>query len=126
MNRRRRLILHGLLAAAALLLAVYLSAASRQNPKLETDSREQWRALADALRQRGYPVGLTRRQTDWARHGVRERHPKVLVKMGHWHVYRGVGPSHLQTLGNFATEFAFANGRDALAVAVFLGGSGET
>ena len=52
-----------------------------------------------------------------------ERHPKVLVKMGHWHIYRGVGPSHLQTLGNFATEFAFANGSDALTVAVFLRGS---
>lgn len=52
-----------------------------------------------------------------------ERHPKVLVKMGHWHIYRGVGPSHLQTLGNFATEFAFANGREALTVAVFLRGS---
>lgn len=52
-----------------------------------------------------------------------ERHPKVLIKMGHWHIYRGVGPSHLQTLGNFATEFAFANGCDAFTVAVFLRGS---
>jgi hypothetical protein len=54
-----------------------------------------------------------------------DRHPKVLVKMGHWHIYRGVGPSHLQTLGNFLAEFAFANGRDALTVAVFLRGSFE-
>lgn len=51
-----------------------------------------------------------------------ERNPKALIKMGHWHIYRGVGPSHLQTLGNFATEFAFANGHDAVAIAVFLRG----
>ena len=51
-----------------------------------------------------------------------ERNPKVLVKLGHWHVFRGQGPSHLQTLGNFVTEFATANGADAFSVGVYLRG----
>jgi hypothetical protein len=49
--------------------------------------------------------------------------PKVLVKMGHWHVFRGLGPSHLQTLGDFVTEFATANGADAFSVGVYLRGA---
>jgi hypothetical protein len=52
-----------------------------------------------------------------------EHNPKVLLKLGHWHVFRGIGPSHLQTLGNFVTEFATANGTDALTVGVYLRGT---
>jgi hypothetical protein len=52
-----------------------------------------------------------------------ERNPKVLVKLGHWHVFRGQGPSHLQTLGNFVTEFATANGTEAFSVGVYLRGA---
>jgi hypothetical protein len=52
-----------------------------------------------------------------------EHNPKVLLKLGHWHVFRGQGPSHLQTLGNFVTEFATANGTDAYTVGVYLRGS---
>jgi hypothetical protein len=48
-----------------------------------------------------------------------EHNPKVLLKLGHWHVFRGQGPSHLQTLGNFVTEFATANGTDAYTVGVY-------
>ena len=51
-----------------------------------------------------------------------ERNPKVLVKLGHWHVFRGQGPSHLQTLGNFVTEFATSNGADAFSVGIYLRG----
>ena len=49
--------------------------------------------------------------------------PKVILKLGHWHVFRGIGPSRLQTLGNFVTEFATANNSDAFSVAVYLRGS---
>lgn len=49
--------------------------------------------------------------------------PKVLVKLGHWHVFRGQGPSHLQTLGNFVTELATANGADAFSIGVYLRGT---
>jgi len=52
-----------------------------------------------------------------------EHNPKVLVKLGHWHVFRGLGPSHLQTLGDFVTEFATANGADAFSFGVYLRGS---
>lgn len=52
-----------------------------------------------------------------------ESNPKVLVKLGHWHVFRGQGPSHLQTLGNFVTEFATANGADAFSLGVYLRGT---
>jgi hypothetical protein len=52
-----------------------------------------------------------------------EHNPKVLVKLGHWHVFRGLGPSHLQTLGDFVTEFATANGADAFSLGVYLRGA---
>jgi hypothetical protein len=44
--------------------------------------------------------------------------PKVILKFGHWHVYRGVGPSNLQTLGNFVSEFARVNGGQSFHVSV--------
>lgn len=38
--------------------------------------------------------------------------PKVLIKSGHVHLYRGLSPrSELFTLGNFLSEFAILNGR---------------
>jgi hypothetical protein len=49
--------------------------------------------------------------------------PKVILKLGHWHIFRGMGPSRLQTLGNFVTEFATANNSDAFSVAVYHRGS---
>ena len=52
-----------------------------------------------------------------------EAEPRVLLKMGHWHIFRGLGPSALQTLGDFVTEFALANGEDALSIAIFIHGS---
>ena len=51
-----------------------------------------------------------------------EPQPKVLLKLGHWHMYRGQGPSRLQTLGNFVTEFATANGSEAFVIGVYLRG----
>ena len=47
------------------------------------------------------------------------RPPRVVLKLGHWHLFRGLGPSSLQTLGNFVSEFARANGSEALVVALF-------
>jgi hypothetical protein len=44
--------------------------------------------------------------------------PKVILKFGHWHLYRGVGPSNLQTLGNFVSELARARGAQSLHVSV--------
>jgi hypothetical protein len=44
--------------------------------------------------------------------------PKVILKFGHWHVYRGVGPSNLQTLGNFVSELARVSGGQSFHVSV--------
>jgi hypothetical protein len=52
-----------------------------------------------------------------------EAEPKALLKLGHWHVFRGLAPTGLQTLGNFVTEFATANGHEAFDLAVFIHGS---
>lgn len=52
-----------------------------------------------------------------------ENEPKVIAKLGHWHTFRGVGPSHLQTLGDFLTEFATANGNDSITIGVYLRGA---
>lgn len=52
-----------------------------------------------------------------------ERNPKVLLKFGHWHLFRGVDPRHLQTFGDFVTEFAVANGSKAFSLGTYLRGS---
>ncbi len=45
--------------------------------------------------------------------------PRVLLKFGHWHVYRGLGPSNVQTLGNFVSEVATLHGMESLHIAIF-------
>jgi hypothetical protein len=47
------------------------------------------------------------------------RPPKVILKFGHWHVYRGLGPSNLQTLGDFVSQFAIADDSRSFQVAIF-------
>lgn len=42
--------------------------------------------------------------------------PKVMFKFGDWHLFRGMGPTGAYTIGNFAHEFAIANGMQALGV----------
>ena len=38
--------------------------------------------------------------------------------MGGWHIYRGMSPGRAFTIGNFAHEFAIANGMEAYGVNV--------
>jgi hypothetical protein len=45
--------------------------------------------------------------------------PKVILKFGHWHVFRGLGPSNLQTLGNFASELAKSHEMGSFHIAMF-------
>lgn len=56
--------------------------------------------------------------------------PRVLLKFGHWHIFRGLGPSNLQTLGDFVSQFAIANGSRSFHIAIFPnnapGGFGDT
>jgi hypothetical protein len=44
--------------------------------------------------------------------------PKVMFKQGLLHMYRGKAPTQAFTIGNFAHEFAIANGMEGLSVAV--------
>jgi len=48
-----------------------------------------------------------------------ETMPRVLLKHGHWHLFRGLGPGGLQTLGNFVSELAVANGQSSVHVAFY-------
>lgn len=80
-------------------------------------------------RERGEPVGLynntVREALMKANFMARYRRasrggalPKVLFKLGQWHLYRGRSPGGAFTLGNFAHEFAIANGLQAYGLAV--------
>ncbi len=46
--------------------------------------------------------------------------PKVLLKFGHYHIIRGRGWSNIHTLGNFVSEFAIANRKKALLIALYV------
>jgi hypothetical protein len=48
--------------------------------------------------------------------------PRALIKMGHWHLYEGIGPGQIPTLGNFVHEFAKSHGKTSLHVAFFVVG----
>jgi len=75
---------------------------------------------------RGYDNGyereefMKRRFMDEYRRAEAADHaaPRVILKMGHWHLYRGIGPSNLQTLGNFVSELARVNGGQSFHVSV--------
>ncbi len=46
--------------------------------------------------------------------------PRVLLKFGHWHMYRGRYLAYLPTLGNFVGEFAKSNGLKSFHLATYL------
>ncbi|MFI5311939.1 MAG: hypothetical protein ACHQQ3_11935 [Gemmatimonadales bacterium] len=48
--------------------------------------------------------------------------PRAVMKFGHWHIFRGIGPSNLQMLGNFVSEFATSNGMRSFHIAIFPNG----
>ncbi len=77
--------------------------------------------LANAARERL----MKRRFLDYhdaAKRGGRK--PKVLMKFGAWHAYRGATPSRVQGLGGFVSEFAVAEGGEALAILAVCGPNG--
>lgn len=77
---------------------------------------------------KGEPVGLfnntereylfKRQFMAYYRPAARVRPFKAMFKMGLWHMYRGKSPGQAYTIGNFAHEFAIANGKEAFGVAV--------
>jgi hypothetical protein len=48
-----------------------------------------------------------------------EQRPRVVLAFGHYHMFKGEGPTGVLTLGNFVDEFARSNGMTSLHVALF-------
>lgn len=42
--------------------------------------------------------------------------PRVIAKMGHWHLFRGIYRGNVPTFGNFLSEFAISNGMDSFLI----------
>jgi hypothetical protein len=53
-----------------------------------------------------------------------ERRPRVVLAFGHYHMFKGEGPTGVLTLGNFVHEFARSNGMTSLHIALFKAYSG--
>jgi len=49
-----------------------------------------------------------------------DRLPKVVLKLGHWHVYRGIYRGNIFTFGNFLSEFAISNGKKTFFLSTAL------
>ncbi len=50
--------------------------------------------------------------------------PRVMLKFGAYHMYRGASPTHVQALGGFVSELATQNGQNALAILPLCGPGG--
>ena len=48
--------------------------------------------------------------------GTKAGSPKVLLKFGAFHIYRGFNPTHGSGIGNYVAEFADANGAESLHI----------
>ncbi len=84
------------------------------------------------LAQRGQPTGyenMRERETSMKTRFMEEYRraqatgdtlPRVLLKLGHWHTYRGIYRGNVPTFGNFASELAVANGMDSFLMATWV------
>jgi hypothetical protein len=52
--------------------------------------------------------------------------PRVLAKLGHWHLFRGIYRANVTTFGNFLSEFALANGMAIFLLSTYVVESPET
>jgi hypothetical protein len=50
--------------------------------------------------------------------------PRVMLKLGSFHLTRGATPTHVQGLGGFVTEFATAHGAQAVSILAVCGPGG--
>lgn len=48
------------------------------------------------------------------------KQPRVLLKLGHWHLFRGQSPGSVFTLGNFVSDLATSNGSQSFAIAIMV------
>lgn len=46
--------------------------------------------------------------------------PRVLAKLGHWHLFRGIFRANVPTLGNFLSEFALSNGMRTFILSTYV------
>lgn len=46
--------------------------------------------------------------------------PRAIVKMGHWHTFRGIYRGDVLTFGNFLSELATSNGSESVMVATYV------
>lgn len=51
-----------------------------------------------------------------------EKQPRALLRFGAYHMTRGITPTNLFDIGNFASEFAASNGRESLHILVLASG----
>jgi len=56
--------------------------------------------------------------------GGQSKHPRVLLKFGDWHLYKGINPLHQRDLGNFVAEFA--DGRNGTSLHIMVLGAKGT
>jgi hypothetical protein len=52
--------------------------------------------------------------------------PRVLAKLGHWHLFRGIYRANVTTFGNFLSEFALSNGMAMFVLTTYVVESPET
>jgi len=73
-------------------------------------------------------LGMKRRfVANYARaRGTGDSLPRVLLKLGHWHLSRGIYRGNVPTLGNFASELATANGMEAFLLSTHVVDGPET
>lgn len=51
--------------------------------------------------------------------------PRVVAKLGHWHLFRGIYRGNVPTFGNFLSEFAISNGLGSFLISTYVVGSPE-
>ena len=87
----------------------YQLAAKEKKPTGYESNREREENMK-TLFMRGY------RAAERSEHAL----PKVLLKFGHWHLYRGMNLGSVFTLGNFVSDLATSNGMQSFGIAVLL------
>lgn len=85
-----------------------------------------------ALSRKGQPTGYEngREREESMKHRFMEQYrraqaagdtlPRVVARLGHWHMYRGIFRANVPTFGNFLSEFAVSNGMNSFILAVFV------
>jgi hypothetical protein len=86
----------------------------------------------NTLAQRGRPTGyenMRERELGMKRRFLEEYarardagdpEPRVLLKLGHWHLMRGISRGNVPTFGNFASEFATAHGWETFYLSCYV------